>query len=188
SSGEAGRLGNRVYWLTVLGDVYSRQRRYADAEQISNQALSLARSMDDKATVTNCLNTLSEIALATERVKLAQERNEEALKIEKAGLDQFGIAASTIISGRITSGEKRFPEATAIFQNLLADQSIETPLRWQAHARLGEVYAASGQPAKAEQEFRLAIRTFQSARDSVQRVEFRLSFLSGAIEFYDAYV
>jgi len=187
-SAKAGLTADRVYWLNALGDVYYQQHRYQDANAISNQALSLARKMDNQRTTAECLNTLSEIAVETGRTDLAENLNQEAAAIERSGLDHFGVHYSQIVSGRISLGKKQFASAEDIFQKIIADPSMETPLKWQAHARLGEVYATSGQPAKAEKEFQLAIGTFQNARDSVNRDEFRLSFLSGAIEFYEAYV
>ena len=187
-SGEAGRTGNRVYWLTSLGDVYYQQWRLADAEAISKQALSLADSMDDKATVTNCLNTLSEIALATGRAALAETYNHKALEIERAGLDQSGIALSTIIAGRVAASKKQYRDAEETLQGVIRDQSVETPLRWQAQARLARVYADEGFSAKAEAQFQRAISTIENARAGVHRDEFRVSFLTSAIEFYDDYI
>jgi CHAT domain-containing protein len=187
-SAEAGRTGNRVYWLTILGDVYYQQRRYADAEAISKQALTLAHSMDDKATETNCLNTLSEIALATNQVELAEEHNREALDIERAGLDQSGIALSTIIAGRVAASKKQYREAEETIQDVISDQRVETPLRWEAQARLARVYADEGFSAKAEAQYQRAISTIETARAGVHSDEFRVSFLTSAIEFYDDYI
>jgi CHAT domain-containing protein len=187
-SGEAGRTVNRVYWLTILGDVYYQQWRLADAEAISNQALTLAHSMDDKATETNSLNTLSEIALATNRVDLAEKHNREALDIERAGLDQSGIALSTIIAGRVAASKKQYRDAEETLQGVIRDQTVETPLRWQAQARLARVYADEGFSAKAEAQYQRAISTIESARAGVHSDEFRVSFLTSAIEFYDDYI
>src|SRR2546430_10801296 len=78
---------DRAYWLHTLGDTYYRQGRYVEAEAVSQQALALERKMDDKRTLTECLNTLSEIALATGHVELAENHNREALGIERAGHD-----------------------------------------------------------------------------------------------------
>jgi CHAT domain-containing protein len=187
-SGEAGRIGNRVYWLTILGDVYYQEWRLADAEAISKQALSLAHSMDDKATVTNCLNTLAEIALATGRVDLAEKYNREALEIERAGLDQWGISLSTVIAGRVAASKKQYRDAEQTLQRVIRDQTVETPLRWQAQARLAQVYATEGFSSKAQAQFQRAISTVENARAGVHRDEFRVSFLASAIEFYDDYI
>lgn len=188
TSAAAGRTGNRVYWLTMLGDVYYQERRLGDAENVSRQALSLAQAMDDKATTTYCLNTLSEIALATGALEQAEKYNTQALEIERAGLDQSGIALSTIVAARLARGRGENREAETTLQSIIADQQVETPLRWQAQARLARVYADEGQFPKAETEFQTAVRTIEAARAGVQKDEFRVSFLASAIEFYDDYI
>lgn len=188
SSVQASLTGDQVKWLNALSDVYVEQRRYDIARPTSERALSLARTVGDNRDITGCLNTLSDITLATDRADEAEKYNNEALSIERAGLDQFGIAASTIIAGRIAAAKKQYPEAEAAFQKVIQDKTVETPLRWQAQARLASVYAVERQPAKAETEFRSAIKTIEAARREVHSNEFRLSFLSGAIEFYEAYV
>ena len=188
AASRAGQVGVRVYWLVALGDVYYRQRRYADAEAISLQALALARNMDSKRTVTECLNTLSEIALATDRLDVAERYNREASKIERSGLDQFGILYSLLVSGRIEAAKHHLAQAEDIFQTVIRDPAVETALRWEAQARLAKVCGDEGQPTQAEKEYRKAIGTIEAARASVSRDEFRLTFLSSAIEFYDDYV
>ena len=185
---KAGFESNRIYWLNALGDVYYRQHQYAAAEAASLQALDLARHRDDKSTVTECLNTLSEIELATGRLDLAEQHNLEAAAIENAGLDHFGVQYSQIVSGRIAAGKNQFPQAEAIFRRILSDPTVETPLKWQAESRLAQVYAAEHQPARAEREFQRAISSIRESQETLHREEFRLSFLTGAIQFYEAYV
>lgn len=187
-SAEAGLAGDQTYWLNSLAGVYFQQRRYAEANSLAQKAYRLAKDQDDKGTVTQCLNTLSDIALATGSFEAAGKFNREATEIENAGLDQFGINYSRLITGRIDTGKHDYPAAEASFRKVLADPKAETPLKWEAHARLAEMYAAQQQPGKAEQEFKLAVRTVENARKSVQRDEFRVSFLSSAIAFYDSYV
>lgn len=187
-SAQAGLVGDQTYWLTSLAGVYFQQHRYAEADSLAHKAYLLAEGQDDKGTVTQCLNTLSEIALAIGHLDNAEKSNREATQIENAGLDQFGINYSQLIEGRVEAGRRHHQAAKASFQKLLADPKAETALKWEAHARLAQVFAAEKQPAKAEREFRRAIETVQNAQRSVQRDEFRVSFLSSAIEFYDAYV
>jgi CHAT domain-containing protein/Tfp pilus assembly protein PilF len=187
-AGQAGLAGDQTYWLNSLAAVYFQQHRYQEARSTARTALELADKQDDKNTLTTCLNTASEIALATGHLDEAERFNLRAAEIENAGLDQFGINRSQLITGQIETGKKHYQPAEASFRKVLADPKAETPLKWEAHARLAEMYAAQGRPAKANHEFEIAIRTFEDARKSVQREEFRVSFLSSAIEFYDAYV
>jgi len=188
TAGRAGMTGNQIYWLNALGNVYYQQHRYAEAEATSSRALDLARNRDDKNTVTECLNTLSEIELATGSLDAADKHNQEAAAIENAGLDHFGIQYSQFVAARIAAGKQQFPQAEAAFRKILDDPSAETSLKWQAQSRLAQVYAAENQPAKAERQFRAAIATIREAQDSVHREEFRVSFLAGAIQFYDSYI
>src|SRR5437899_892248 len=132
----AGLTGDQVKWLDTLSDVYFQQHRYDIARVTSENALSLARTVGDNRDITGCLNTLSDIALATGRADAAEKYNNEALAIERAGLDQFGITSSTIIAGRIAASKKQYRQAEQAFQKVILDQTVETPLRWQAQARL----------------------------------------------------
>jgi len=185
---EAGLIDEQIYWLNSLADVYARQHRYAEADSAARQAVLLAEKNDDKDTLTTCLNTRSEIAIAMGHLDDAEKSNRRATEIENAGLDHFGINRSQLIAGRIEAGKHENRKAEALFRKVLADPKAETPLKWEAHARLAQVYAGQHQPAKAEREFNVAIGTVEKARNSVQRDEFKVSFLTSAIEFYDDYV
>jgi len=185
---QAGLVEDQTYWLIALASVYYQQHRYSEADSTAQTALTLADKHDDKKTLTQCLNTLSDIALATGRLDDAEKYNRRAAEIENAGLDQFGVNYSRLITGRIETGKRHYQAAEESFRKVLGDPNAETPLNWEAHTRLAGAYALQHQPAKAEHEFDVAIGTVEDARDSVQRDEFRVSFLSTAIEFYDAYV
>jgi CHAT domain-containing protein len=185
---QAGLVGNETYWLNSLAEVYFQQRRYSEADSTGQKALTLAEQHDNKNTLTTCLNTLSQIALATGRLGEAEKFNRKATDLENAGLDQFGINYSRLIAGRVAAGKHDYQAAQGALLKVLADPKAETPLKWEAHARLAEIYAVQHQPARAEHEFDIAIRTLRNARDSIQSNDFRVSFLSSAIAFYDEYV
>jgi len=188
ASVKAGLPGDRVKWLNALSDVYFQQHRYDIAGSTSEEALPLAHEVGDNRDITNCLNSAANIALATGRNAEAEKFNEEALKIEQAGLDQFGIASSTIIAGRIAANKKKYRDAEKAFQKIIRDPGVETPMRWEAQASLAQVHAAMNNTVLAEREFGESVKTISKAWNDLQREEFRLSFLSNAIRFYDAYV
>jgi len=187
-SAKASLLNDQVYWMSSLAGAYSQQHRYSEAGSAAQGALAAAKNQDDKATLTHCYNTLSEIELAIGRVDEAEKYNREALGIEQAGLDQFGVASSTIIAGRIAASKKQYRQAEEAFQKIIADGSVEKPLRWEAQAGLAQAYASENLPVKAEEQFRLSISTISAAWEALKHEESRLSFLTSAIRFYDAYV
>lgn len=188
TSAKAGVLGDQVKWLNALSDVYFLERRYDVAGRNSEEALRLARKVGDNRDITSCLNSAADIALATGRTETAEKYNREALEIEQAGLDRFGIASSTIIAGRVAVSKKAYREAEKALQKVVEEPGVETPLRWEAEASLAQVHATMGNTIFAEREFGESIKTISRAWNELQHEEFRLSFLSSAIRFYDAYV
>ena len=188
AAGQAGLAKNRVYWLNNIGNVYYERHDYESSEATVKRALELARGLDDKGTITQCLNNLSDIALQTGRIDVAEKYNKEALDLERAGLDQFGVLYSLDIEGRIAASKHDFRKAAELFEKVIQDPGAETALRWQVEARLATLYADEGRPAMAEREFLKSFHMIEGVRSSVKSEELRLSFLSGATSFYDAYI
>jgi CHAT domain-containing protein len=188
ASARAGLSGDHVNWLIDMGVVQFAQHDYGAAEATTTQALRLARDLHDNAAVIQCLNYLSRIALESRAIDAAEKYNAEALALQRAGLDQLGVLNSTLVSGRIEFGKHRFAEAERSFQNVIQNPGAESALRWEAESRLAKVYEEMGQPAKAEKEFRKSIETIDAARSSVRSEEFRMSFLSSAVAFYNDFI
>jgi CHAT domain-containing protein len=188
TSSRAGLAGNRANWLSDIGNVYDAQRDFASAESTLEKALELARKLDNNSTITQCLNDLSQIALDNSQVPQAEQYNKEALAIESAGLDTSGVPYTIVVQGRIAATKQDFARAEQLFQRVIDDPNVETSLRWEAEARLATTYAGAGELAKANNEFRQAIATIETARDSIKSEELRFSFLSSAISFYSDYI
>jgi CHAT domain-containing protein/Tfp pilus assembly protein PilF len=188
TSSRAGLAGNRVSWLGDIGNVYHAQHDFVSAESTLRKALELARKLDNNSTITQCLNDLSEIALDNGQIPQAEQYNNEALAIEKAGLDASGVPDSVVAQGRIAASKQDFARAEQLFQQVVDNRNVETSLRWEAQARLAKTFADAGNHAKAEDEFRQSIATIETARASVKSEELRFSFLSTAISFYSDYI
>ncbi|MGC1485869.1 MAG: CHAT domain-containing protein [Candidatus Acidiferrum sp.] len=180
--------GLAPYWFTGVANTYEAVRNYASAEALSKSTLLRARSLNNAQTIDECLNTLAEVTLQTGRLDEAEQYNQQALKLEEAGADHFGVLDSLVLSGRIETKNGHFAQAEKLFRRVLDDPNTETAMRWSVQARLAELDDARGLPTQAGQEYRKSIRTFEAARSSVSADDLRLSFLSGAIEFYDDYV
>ena len=187
-SERAGLKGYSAYWYSGVADSYFALRRYAEAEQLATRTLVRAKELGDAETITKCLNSLAELCLRAGRLDDAEKYNREAVQLERQGLDHFGVRESTLVSGRIETDRKHFSEAERLFHQVSQDPAAETALKWEVHARLAELYDAENQPARADQEFRRSIETITAARDSIDRNDSRLSYLSGGIDFYNDYV
>ena len=186
---KAGPLGlteDRTYWLVGIADVQALEHRYAEADLTARKALALAETHDDKRTLATCLNVLSRVALSTGRIGEAEEFNRRAASLDTQ--DPSLGNSSYLISGRIALSKHDDQAALDAFGRVLSDPHSDALLKWEAHSRMAEVYRGANQPEKAEHEFDQAVRTVKQASDSIARADNRVSFLSNAIEFFDAYI
>lgn len=187
-SARAGLSVDHANWLIDMGVVQFAQHDYGAAEATMKQALKIARELHDNESVIQCLNYLSQMALDSGAADSAEKYNSEASALQRAGLDQLGILRSTLISGRIESSKHNFTGAEQSFKSVIQNPGAESSLRWEAESRLGKVYEEMGEPGKAEQEFRKSIATIDAVRSSVKSEEFRMSFLSSAVAFYNDFI
>ena len=192
-SARSGQFGLQTYWYTGLSNVYFDQHDYRSAEAVLTQALELARSRGDKRTLVEYLNALSEIALQTGRIDVAERYIGEASEIEKlgggqAGLDQSGVLGSTLIRARIDEAKHNYATAEESLRELVVNPAADASQHWEAHEQLAKIYLDLKLTAEAERQFRSGLETIETARSSVRAEDLRVTFLSGAIAFYDDYV
>jgi CHAT domain-containing protein len=185
---KSGLVADRVYWLTQVARPQFALRNYAAAQSVLRDALTLAREQDDRRILTECLNQLSMVALGTGQPEVAQKYNQEAMDIQRAGLDRYGILDTKMLNARISAAHREFGQAESLFQAIIADSKSDQASRWEAQAHLAKVYEDENQPAKAEHEFTHSLETIQTARASIANEELRLSFLSSSISFYGDYI
>jgi CHAT domain-containing protein len=188
ASVQTGLIGNQIYWLTGISNVYYEQHDYERAAAVLARALNLARKQDDRRTLVEFLNDLGEIALEIGETENAEKYWAEAVQIEEAGLDRSGVVASTLVHGRIDENKRAYEGAERAFLKVIGDSRADAAQKWEAHARLAQTYANEGQFGKADKEFRRSLETVESVRSSVQAEDLRLSFLSSAIDFHDDYI
>ena len=188
---ESARIGlvkDQMYWLAAISNVYYQLHDYGPAEASLVRALGLARSQDDKRTLRESLNDLAEIALETGRVELAEKYYGEASEVPWVGLDRSEVVHSLLVRARIEAAKGDFVRAGRSFDTLIRDPKADASFRWEAQARIAELHDREGLTAKADQEYRRSLDTIEAARNSIERDDLRLSFLSGGIEFYDNYI
>lgn len=188
ASKQAGVTGDQIYWLTGIANVYSDEHDYAAAEPVLKQALAIARSHDDKDTVEVSLNDLSAIALETGRVELAESYQKEAAEVEQVNPNQSEELQSGLMRSCIDEKKGDHKLAEEGLRRVISNAQANSSQKWEAEARLAQVYADESLNGRAEEEFRHSLNTITTARSSVQAEELRLSFLSTAISFYGEYI
>ena len=187
ASRQSGLPGYELYWFTGIANSYAALHQYAPATALAQQTLQAARGIGNPEIITECLNDLAEIYLRVGQIDLARQFNEQALDMERKGIDHFGVLDSTLVAGRIAA-TRDFDLAQELFTRVLQDRNADAPLRWEAEARLAQLHGARGLSSRAEQEYRKAMDTIETARAGIDRTDLRLSYLSGGISFYDDFI
>jgi CHAT domain-containing protein len=187
-SSQAGLLHEQIICRINRGSVYFYQHNYRAAEDEARAALQLARKRDEKLLITESLETLSYAALAQGQGDVAEGYSREAMAISRSVDDRTGEMSANLLDGEIALSRQDLTTAQRLLARVADDSTINAATRWEAQAHLATVYEKEGQYTKAEEGYKRAIQTIQTARRSVEQDELRLTFLSSAIDFYDDYI
>lgn len=185
---QAGLNHEKVLWLTNLGVTHFAQQDYDSALSESQEAMRLARQLGDPADIIECLQNLSEVRIQKGLYSEAEAELEEVTQRSKSVPDIKRDLYTELLAGHLASKAKNLDSAGEIYTKILRSAEVPTSLRWEAQAGLAEVQAAQGKSSLAERGFNDSVSTIIKAWDALPREDFRLSFLSSAIRFYDAYV
>ena len=188
ASQRLGLTGYGFYWQGSVAQSYQEMNDYASAEALLKMTLENARKLNNKQTITEALNYLVRLSLKTNQLNDAEHYNGEALQIEEAGLDHFGVLETQLLAGRIAALRRKLSRSEQLFRQVIQDPAAETFLTWEAESGLAGMYDAKSLPVQADREYRKSIDAFESARSAIARDELRLSFLARGIDSYEAYI
>ena len=185
---DAGLVVDEARWRSSVGDAYYDLHNYSAAQLNSSEALKLADSLHDTDVAIYCLQNLALISLARKEFDEARKNIDDALRREATATDHTRELYTRLIAADLAANTGGLTKAETSYAEIIADSASPTSVRWEAQAGLAQTHAAQGRLVLAEREFTQAINTISAARDSIQHEDFRLSFLSSAIRFYDQYV
>jgi CHAT domain-containing protein/Tfp pilus assembly protein PilF len=185
---QLGVSKDEMLWLRNIGIIEDSQGSYTAAERDYEEALDLANKMQNGAEAATCLNNLAIVKLKRREYDRAEQYNRQALALKRAENDRVSELYSLITEAYIAAGNGNYEQAKSNLQDVTADKNSNNYLQWQAEAGLAYVYVTRKQPVRAEEYFQKAMATIEAARSSLQHEEFRLSFVSGVVGFYDDYI
>ena len=117
----------------------------------------------------------------------AERFNDEAKRL-KAASRTGNLVHNTLNAAQIAQGRGRLDDATRLFGEALAGAGSNPSVRWTAHAGLAGVAVARSKPDEASRHFEAALDTIEKTRSELLKTEYKLSFLTRLIQFYQAYV
>jgi CHAT domain-containing protein len=186
-------LGDRTNLLRVLineGESELDLGDSAKAEEYIERARRLVAPGKDNDWVVLALVDLSMLDLVRGDSGSAAALNRAAGELADNIKDKRSQLVQKIQAGDIAAARKDYSNADALYSAAMKlAQELGDPVgQWQCHAGLASIDRATGRIADAEREYRLAIATIEDERSKLQHDDFKFSFLSHLIRFYDEYV
>ena len=130
--------------------------------------------------------------LATAHAELGEFAEAEQLNDQAARLAAANPSVKpvyfTLTAAHIARGQGNAKRAAELYEQALSRSDGTPAVIWLAHAGLARVAMSTHQPDRAARHFEAALTTIETTRSSLLRTEFRLSFLTQLIEFYQLYV
>ena len=185
---QLGDVFNQENGLTNVGYIYMDAHDFVQAEPSFQRALILAKLENSKEHVLNALRVLARLALQMGDVKKASDYAEQALNIARENGNRLDELYPLLIQGQIAARRGDTMAAESKFHEVEQDKICPVFLKWEAEHSLARLYEDEKRPDSADREYRAALATFEAARDTVQREDSQLSFLTNAARIYDDYV
>jgi CHAT domain-containing protein len=174
--------------LTNLGYIYMDSRRFDLAAQSFQKALGLATGIKARQDMSNALRVLARLALQTGDPDKASQYAERAVAIARETGNHVDELYPTLVQGQVAARRGQVAEAKSTFRNVEQDKVCPLFLKWEAEHSLARLYEDEKHPDAANREYRVALATFEAARDQVRHEDSQLSFLTNAARIYDDYV
>jgi len=182
--------GPRVYLeqsLGVLGATYLLNGSYADAIPYLQRAFDVATAAGLVEDAARWADNLTTAHASLGQWDEAERMNREATHFnQRAGTRTF--IYNTFHRAEIATGRGQTVEARKLYEEVLADSATPPALAWEAHAELGDLNVSAGDLNAASRHYRNALDVIEHTRSELLNTDYRLSFLTRLIRFYERYI
>jgi CHAT domain-containing protein/tetratricopeptide (TPR) repeat protein len=190
---ETGDLTDRYLSLGHLGDSYQDNGDYTDALSYYQQALDAARQAHNTYWTAKWVYTIAATSIAIGDLARAEDFNRQAIELEA----QVGNPVETLLpqinAARIAEARQQSSAAEPIYRSVIqAAQNLkatEAPgVMLEARGRLANLLVRTHRDREAETEFQSALAFINARRSELIKDEYRISYLSSRVAFYQDYV
>ncbi|HSB13909.1 MAG TPA: CHAT domain-containing protein [Bryobacteraceae bacterium] len=190
---QAGDVQPNFDLLGDLGNVYMTTRQYERAADSFRKALDFSRKAGNRLYAAEWLNNLAALSIELGDLPAAGSYVRESLaalsKIEQPARDK-GMLEPLLNSARIEAARGNSSKAEEMYLRAIAGApKLGAPrVSLEARARLGSLYVRAGRWDRAGRLLRDLASTIESTRSKLKRDEWKLTFQSSIIPFYEEYV
>jgi CHAT domain-containing protein len=183
----AGNRYEQQIWLGNIGDVLLGQDDFDRSAKQFAAALAIARDLKEQYWTGTWLSDLAMASIGAKDFDAAERYNDEALRVKKS-LPGGSDFHARINRARIMAGRNDVTGAERAYRSLFEEQSANPTDMLDAESGLAELLVKKGDMPKADAQFRSALALIERQRASLARDEYKLSYFSGLIRFYQDYV
>jgi tetratricopeptide (TPR) repeat protein len=185
---QLGDVWNQENELTNIGYIYMDERKFDLAAQSFQRALGLARGINAREDIYNALRVLARLSLQTGDLANSSQYAQQAVEIARQDGNHLDELYPMLVQGQIAARRGDLARAEGTFHEVEHDRDCPIFLKWEAEHSLARLYEDEEHPNLAHREYRVALATFEAARDEVRHEDSQLSFLTNAARIYDDYV
>ncbi|MEO8521240.1 MAG: CHAT domain-containing protein [Acidobacteriota bacterium] len=173
--------------LAGLGNTFIMQGDARQGLPFLRQALELALEIKQPADAALWAGNIAAANVELGNWNEAERFNEQA-KALKAASRTGQLAHNTLNAAQIAQGRGQFDQAASLFEESLAGGGADPAIRWSAHAGLGDVAMSQSHAEEASRHFEAALETIEKTRSDLLKTEYKFTFLTRLIHFYQEYV
>lgn len=188
--------GSRVYFeeaLGELGNTYVQQGDSRKSLPYLNQALAVATESSLRANASARTDAavwagnLASAYIALGNWDDGERSNDRARALNLADPTR-NATVYTLNAAEIAAGRGRWDDAARLFNDALLSPDRTPWNEWTAHAGLASVAIAQHRTDLASRHFEAALDIIEKTRADLLQTDYKLTFLTRLIRFYQAYV
>jgi CHAT domain-containing protein/Tfp pilus assembly protein PilF len=173
--------------LGELGNTYVLQGDSRAGLPYLQQALSVATQANLTADAALWAGNVANAHVSLHDWNEAERFNDEARRL-KAASRSGKLVFNTLNAAHIAAGRGLVDQARTLFNEALADAEGDPSVRWNANDGLASLAVAEKRFDRAAHHFEAALETIERTRSDLLQTDYKLSFLTRLISFYQGYV
>lgn len=182
--------GTRADYAQSLAGLGNTLILQGDARQglpYLQQALAVAKASNLQADAALWAGNIAAANVELNDWNEAARFNDEA-KALKTASRTGSLVYNTLLEAQIALGRGQPDQAVRLFDEALAAGVSDPAVTWQAHAGLATIATGRARPDEASRHFEAALDTIERTRSELLKTDYKLTFLTRLIQFYQAYV
>ena len=185
---QLGDVADQENELTNMGYIFMDSHQFDRAEQSFQEALRLAEGIKAKQDIYNTLRVLARLAVQVDDLPRASQYAQRALEMARESGNRVDELYPMLVEGQLSARRGDIAGAEGVLRTVEGDKVCPVSLKWEAEHSLARLYEDESPSDSADGEYRAALATFEAARNTVQKEDRQLSFLTNASRIYDDYI